>query len=92
MYEIKIDALWPEEGNRIDFRKNYGNCFSGSYTKEGRKETIESIRSIIKNWEEHDSIVQRMGNKVTPKNTVFQSGDITLEEVLYGQTRLGDTQ
>ena len=92
IYSIKIEK--PDKRREfcvIHLNKSYGDSHGGCIGANSREEAIQRIRDWVKDWESFDSIVQRMGNKVTRKNTEFSSFDesIILTDVLNnGQKKL----
>lgn len=97
-YSIDIHMMdsenWTERGYPISVHtsKEYGNCLGGAGGVKTKEDAVQRIREAIEQWETYDSIVGRMSDKVTIKNTEFTCcfDDITLQDILKGQKRVQD--
>lgn len=88
----KLKNEWcRDEKYTVWFSKNYGNSYGGVTGYETKPDVIKSLRQTIKLWEEYDSILGKMPDKVTTKNLFFESftPEITITNILCIQT-LGD--
>ncbi|MCC7572852.1 MAG: hypothetical protein KO464_05635 [Candidatus Methanofastidiosum sp.] len=78
-YTITIEKTTYAGKERFNYSagKHYGNCHYNGYMKEITKENLErvlqDIERIIGDWQGHDGILQRMGDKVTRDNLFFSS-------------------
>lgn len=72
--EIEIKPpCWEGYKYSLWFNKGYGDCFGGTREYKTKEELLEAMKEVIKAWEGYDSIVQRMGDKITKKNLEFKS-------------------
>jgi hypothetical protein len=63
---------------------------SGGTTEfKTKQELLDFIKTLFLEWQQFDSLLERQGDKVTPKNLDFQSftPEITKME-LFGESRL----
>lgn len=99
-YSIEIE--WPSENSMsrpdsdddkytIFYRKNFGDMYGGCQGCKDIEELRECIRHIRKRWEEYDSILGRIPDKVTQSNLHFESvtPDVSISDVLGTQTLSG---
>lgn len=93
-YEITVE---PPTRNRhhdrreycsLGMHKHFGNWYSSSTWAMSREEAIRKIKKMLKSWEEFDSILERVPDKPTPKNTHFESftNEIRKPEIFGGST------
>lgn len=91
LYTIKIEKSDNGYADFI-FGKTYGCIHGGCRSGISKEDVIQQLQKIVTEWEEFDSIANRIGDKVTKKNTEFSSFDdsITLTEILLdgSQTKL----
>ena len=88
-YTITIEKTTYAGQERFNYSagKLYGNCHYNGYMKEITKENLErclkDIERIIGDWQGHDGILQRMGDKITKDNLFFASDfpDLTFTDI-----------
>jgi len=74
----------PGEEYLISFSKRYGDHYSGVLGAKSKEEALEVLRRVVDEWEGYDSVLQRRGDKVTPRNTDLEvlAPGITAEEII----------
>jgi len=91
-YKIEIEKPDREEEYcTLIFSKEYGDMHGGCRGCDSREQVIQMMKDEVKIWESFDSIANRIGDKVSKKNTLFVSFDdtIILTDVLNnGQEKL----
>jgi len=85
-YNVEIkQPNWEGYKYAVFYSKRYGNMSGGATEFKTKEDLIGFIKKQFKRWEKYDSIVQRIGDKVTKNNLEFTSftDDITKAE-LFG--------
>ena len=90
-YLIQVKpGVWEGYEFSLDMEKTYGDS-SGSYTgAKNVEDAIKTIKDFLKRCEGFDTIVERMGDKVTEKTLYVYSctPKITVGKLLTGQVTL----
>ena len=95
-YSIEIrEPSWDDQdkGERYSlwFSKNYGNMYGGATGCSSLQSLKDTLRRIVRQWEEYDSILGRIPDKVTDRNLYFESftDEVTISDALGIQTLNG---
>ena len=84
------EPSWEGYKYALQIDKKFGDCHGHWTHTKTKVDALKEIREMIESWEGYDSILGRNGDKVTMKNTFFQSftPDITAHEAIFGTARL----
>ena len=74
----------------VFYSKQYGDNHGGVSSFNTKEEVIEFIKSIIREWEGFDNILNRNGDKVTKKNLTFFSAFDSIVSIndVFGDNKL----
>jgi len=73
-YEIRIaPPNWAGYKYSFFYDKRYGDYSGGATEFKSKEELLTEVRRIFRRWEGMDGILHRLGDKVTPRNLLFES-------------------
>ena len=84
-YWIRIgESSFPGAKYTLVFSKKYGNFYGGAFSAKDREELLRLLNEVINDWEGYDSILERNGDKVTPRNLELEvlAPDISPSDVI----------